>query len=100
MKLKRKHACNECPFRKTSSPSPPRIAEAVLAFVHGERAFACHKDFESICVGSLKHANKSCKMYRDPRLKKMQDEVRDGDSSQILNEWEFMAHHNVKPNKG
>lgn len=114
MKLKRKTPCKECPFRKTSLPGwlGPWTTQEILAQVHSEGGLACHtvvnklveegveQDSEEmqerthVCVGSLQHANASCKRYRHPMLAGWAEEV--GTSDQILDLRAFMNHHGEK----
>lgn len=110
MKQTRKNPCNECPFRKKSIAGwlGPWTVQSILQQAHGEAGLGCHVDVEKkknlsdeelvekvhICVGSIQHANKSFKSYRNPELRKMQDEL--GEGEDILNLREFYLHHGGK----
>jgi hypothetical protein len=78
----------------------------VLDFLHvalNESGFACHKTIEKegewtprtrVCAGSLIFANKTHKCYRNPELRKLQEEA--PDDPNILGMIEFTQYHNRK----
>lgn len=111
MKLDRKKPCGECPFRRKAPggwlgawESP----EEMSAQVNTEQGLPCHVSYDKlmeddlgptetfrqahVCVGGLQMANNSCKLYRDPQLRKQAAAV--GKSPDVFNEWEFAKHHN------
>jgi hypothetical protein len=111
MKIKRTNPCAECPFRKISPKGwlGPWTTDGILAQAHSEAGLACHVDVNKkagklsaeelrakahVCVGSLQSANKSAKIYRNPKLNQMQKDV--GTSDQILSLFEFRGHHCLK----
>ena len=119
MKLRRLNPCNECPFRKNSIDGwlGPWSPQGMLQQVHGEAGLGCHVDVAAklkkspkmtdgdlaekthVCVGSLKHADKSFKSYRNTELREFQDRVAAaGDNENILDRWEFLEHHANIPN--
>lgn len=117
MKLKRKKPCKECPFRKESARTwlGPWTVREIFDHVHGEGGFGCHMDAAvqlkknptddeladrvHVCVGSLQHASKSCKSYRDPELDRMRLAVGKDDDN-ILGYAEFVEHHSsLNPKK-
>ncbi len=103
--------CGECPFRKKSLAGwlGPWTVETILQQAHGEGGLACHVSVAAVqkrkpkitdeklmkevhvCVGSIQHANRSCKSYRNPELRAMQDAL--GNGEEILNLHEFRKHH-------
>lgn len=90
--------CNECPFRKKSASSwlGPWTPDSILEQAFSEAGLVCHLTVDAkhrSCVGSIICANKSAKMYRNPELKSLQDELRDRDTDGILSAWEFREHH-------
>jgi hypothetical protein len=113
MVLKRKNPCKECPFRKESARGwlGPWTIDTILLQVHSDLnplpGLACHLDVSAkkdlglhgtelydkshVCVGSLQHANKSAKRYRNFILNKMAEAV--GVSDQILDLFGFKKHH-------
>lgn len=114
MKLTRKKACAECPFKKGSIRGwlGPWTAQELLAQAHSEGGFACHMSVNDlieegyeegttelqedvhVCVGSLQHANRACKSFRPGNpLVDMARSV--GKSNEILNPREFMNHHTI-----
>jgi hypothetical protein len=111
MKLKKRKPCKECPFRKTA----PRgwlgfwSVNTILQQVHSEAGLTCHLEAEKpslkklgvegfaekshICVGSIIHANKTCKRYHTPELAGMQEELRGSEETDNVLGLEFKKHH-------
>lgn len=102
--------CSECPYRKSSPPGyfggndPAAYREAIISDV----VVACHTrnryneqgyvDTTNLqpCIGHLTAQTKSCKRSRVPEVAELQHHLRDiVDQSNILNLWEFDAHHAV-----
>lgn len=106
--------CKECPFVNTSAPGwlgPHTIGDLKL-FIDSEYPFSCHlhrndetteKDVIEgkipVCRGFLASSNKSCKLFINPELKKLQKEVKEN-TEHILAKWELEKHHTqYKSNK-
>jgi hypothetical protein len=115
MKFTKKVPCAECPFRKTAMRGwlGPDTAQEVMAKAHGEGGYPCHMDMVGQpkypdgtvnctnveqCAGAILHANASCKSYRDPDLRAMQDRLK-GSECPILGRLEFLAHHDIPANR-
>lgn len=70
--------CNDCPWRKASTPGwlGPYSAKRWLRAVHGETAIACHETIKvpgswegtRQCAGSGSFRANVCKSPRDPRV--------------------------------
>lgn len=97
MKLKHRKPCKECPFLKKSASGffGGYTPEEYHQMAHGEMGVACHtaKHHEGTvaCVGALQHANVAFKSYRNPCLRKLQDEV--GKNPAVLDLHGFLEHH-------
>jgi hypothetical protein len=114
MILKRKNPCKECPFRTTSPRTwlGPWTVDSILRQVHGDAGLACHMsvakiqkgspdisdeelmDKSHVCVGSVLHATKSCKLYyMNPLMMKIQLALKRFSIDNILGYTEFRKHH-------
>jgi len=113
MRLKRTAPCKECPFRQESVRGwlGPWTVDTILQQVHSDfnplPGLACHLDVKvqqkkgldgqelyaesHVCVGSLHHANASCKRYRHPELSAMADRL--GLLDTIMDLFKFRNHH-------
>lgn len=98
MVLKHKKPCSQCPFLKDSKKGyfGPFTPEMYLRQAHSEGGVFCHtanhgEKFSVVCVGSLQHANASCKIYANPKLYDYQKQV--GKNVKVLDYSEFKMHH-------
>jgi hypothetical protein len=98
--------CRECPFRREAPKGwlGPWTVEEVHSTVQGEGGLACHLDvgrngegkpieFYRPCVGSLLHANKTCKAYRNPRLAELQKLLKGSKHQESVLGFEFKEYH-------
>lgn len=94
-----KKACKECPFRNKSAPGwlgeENKKPMDFRAEATAEEGYPCHmtvnqKKKRTQCIGAVAHATISCKRYRNPELRELQDEA---STEGIMNVPEFIKHH-------
>lgn len=94
--------CNECPWRRDSTPGHlgPHSAEQWILGVHGEGAIACHMTITDQnwddpgmrqCAGAAQFRKNVWKLPRDPKIAVAEE--RDTETVFAWND-EFLEHHN------
>ena len=100
--IRTKKPCSECPFVKGSLQGwlGPWTAPNFIRQLMSEDGQMCHSTITEdgvitpgtqICTGGLICANKSAKSYRNPDLRKLQEEV--GKDDNVMTAFEFKQYH-------
>lgn len=103
MRCVKVNPCKECPFMPKAVKGwlGPDTADQVMQKVHGEGGYVCHTSIAGgrqanarQCTGAILHANKSFKIYRNPKLRELQDKW-DGKGKEfnVLDRQQFEEHH-------